>query len=517
MPEPSQRHRSKWTAPFRWLSRELSRLRLTVWLLIVMAVAMIVGSVFPQGYDADTYIESWGEAKYEALARWDLLNLFHSKFFLILGVILLLNLLVCSLVRWFARSGGGLAGARPPAHAREVELAAGAGAGSAVSRSASVLQSKGYKVLSAVGNIVTARRGPWPEGVSLLYHLALVVAIIGFILSALFSFEGDATLYPGEPVTIPTVNAETGAFGLRTQLSEWSIGSWRPFAGARPDTTTWGDRSVTVALKEFRTEWELHQEKYYPKDWLSDLTITDDNGQTRDALVEVNRPLRVSGLTFYQMAYEQEFDVVVLSDTLEVERAHANAYVPFTLESIGGMFFPGTMRVGTLFEKYHDSRPVVPHTPLKWQPPTESEEDGAEAHSEADGEEHGEEGNAAEEEPAPPPPEQIELGDLSAGEPLEVEGFTLKLENPYEASVLTYRHDPGVTPLYIAIVAFLVGLAIRTYWPSYRLSLWIDEAPGGPSRGRLAFRATGMLGDPQSIEEALVDALASKDVASKNA
>ena len=64
--EPERRR----AGPFRWLWRELSRIRLTVWLLNVMALTMVVGSVFPQGYDASTYIQSWGEERYAALAKW---------------------------------------------------------------------------------------------------------------------------------------------------------------------------------------------------------------------------------------------------------------------------------------------------------------------------------------------------------------------------------------------------------------------------------------------------------------
>ncbi len=515
MSQHSQKRHSAWTAPFRWISGELSRIRLTVWLLIVMGVTMIVGSIFPQGYDADTYVSSWGEETYAALSKWGLLNLFHTKYFLILGGILLLNLLFCSLVRWFGRSGAGLARERPAAHAREIALAGGHGESPRV-QALSVLEARGYKILSSAGNVITARRGPWPEGVSLLYHIAMAIAIVGFILSALFSFEGDATLYPGEPQQIATVNAETGACRLGL---------------VKADTTAWEDRYVTITLNEFITEWELDQKKeyerglfntkyeflehkYYPRDWMSELTGVDDDGNTRDALVEVNRPLRISGLTFYQMAYEQEFDVVVMKDTLEVERVRANAYEPFTLESIGGTFFPGTLRVGTLYQKYHDTEPVVPHTALKWQPPAppdtaavEPPTEGIAAHGEETGETHGEEGAPAEDETSPPPPpEKIEIGDLSAGEPIELEGYTLLLENPYEASVLTYRHDPGVPVLYIAIIAFMIGLAIRTYWPSYRVNLWIEDSPTGV-RGRLAFRASGMLGEPEEIEKGLASAL----------
>ena len=58
--------------------------------------------------------------------------------------------------------------------------------------------------------------------------------------------------------------------------------------------------------------------------------------------------------------------------------------------------------------------------------------------------------------------------------------------------------------LYIAIVAFLAGLAVRTYWPSYRVNLWVVPGAGGAVEGRLAFRATGILGEPDDIEDALV-------------
>jgi len=348
-----------------------------------------------------------------------------------------------------------------------------------------VLESRGYKVLSDTGGIVTARRGPWPEGVSLLYPLALAGAIVGFVLSALFSFGGDVTLYPGKPVSVPTVSKETGAYRIRSLKADCSIGAWHPFAFARADTTAWKERQVTLTLNEFRTEWELSKGKYYPKDWLSDvdarLTAGGKDATSKSRVIEVNRPLRLGGLTFYQMAYEQSFDVVVVKDGAEVERGPAQAYVPFTLNAIGGMFFPGDLRVGTLFEKYQPTVPVVPHVELEWQPPAAAEADSAK-------------------------PEKVKAGNLSSENPLALEGFTLLLENPYEGSVLSYRHDPGVPFLYIAITAFIIGLALRTYWPSYRVSLWVEGTPTG-SKGRMVFRATGMLGEPQEIEDGLARAL----------
>jgi cytochrome c biogenesis protein ResB len=535
--EGSRRARAR---PFRWLWRELSRIRLAVWLLIIMAVTMIVGSVFPQGYGPEMYIASWGEERYAAFAKWGLLNLFHTKYFLILGAILLLNLVFCSLIRWSGRRGAGVGGGSAPADAKVVEL--GKTISEATTRAKDVLRSSGYKVVSGISDVVVGRRGPWPEGVSLLYHLAMAVAIIGFILSALFSFEGDVTLYQGEPESVPMVSTGTGAFKFRQALADWEFEGVQPFEFVRPDTTGWEDQVVTLTLDEFRTEWELYEGKYYPKDWISELTVespiearyielmdrvVEAEGTTtqKDIIVEVNRPLRRAGLTFYQMAYEQSFDVVVRRGGRVIERVEAQSYVPFMLDSVDGMFFPGTLRVGTLFQKYLEPEPIVPHIPLKWQPP--EPEPGAEpeppvvlAEAAADTGAVAEADTAAmtaEEEPPPPhggPPERVEIGDLSLEEPLEIGDVTLRLENPYEGSILSYRHDPGVPLLYIAIVAFLVGLAIRTYWPSYRVRVWVEPTREGV-KGRVALRATGMLGEPDAVEKVIMDAFGAKEEAPK--
>jgi len=524
---PRRKQKTFLRVAFEWALRELMRIRLAVWLLIVMTITMVVGSIFPQGYGSETYISSWGETRYAVFSRLGLLNLFHTKFFKLLGIILLLNLVICSIVRLSGKRGAGVSRTAAPQGARPVAI--GGDSDSAISRVVRALTERGYYVARAAGGMISARKGPWPEGVSLLYHLALAIAIIGFMVSALHSFEGDVTLYPGQPVLVKTGSVDTGWQRLRYDLAAWNFIGWHPFEGALPDTAEWEGEEITFTLNEFITHWELYQDKYYPRDWISDMSVQVKGHGPEvvwpSRLVEVNRPLRAGGLTFYQMAYEQEFDVVVRKDGDEVENLRANSYVPFALESIEGMFFPGTLRVGTLYQKYMPTEPVIPHVSLKWQPPEppveevlaeaeepeleESPEPGdAEVLTAAEAESMGMELAEAETVAAtpPPPPERIELGDLSAGEPLEVEGFTLMLENPYEGSVLTYRHDPGVPLLYIAITAFMLGLAIRTYWPSYRVSLWIEENDSG-ALGKLVFRATGMLGEPKVVEDELVNEL----------
>ncbi|HYW68562.1 MAG TPA: cytochrome c biogenesis protein ResB, partial [bacterium] len=107
---------------FGWVLRELMRIRLAVWLLIVMGITMVVGSIFPQGYGAETYVSSWGETRYALFSKLGLLNLFHTKFFKLLGIILLLNLIVCSFVRLSGRRGAGVSKTAAPENARPVAI-----------------------------------------------------------------------------------------------------------------------------------------------------------------------------------------------------------------------------------------------------------------------------------------------------------------------------------------------------------------------------------------------------------
>ena len=244
--------------------RELMRIRLAVWLLIVMTVTMVVGSIFPQGYSSEIYIESWGETRYAVFSKLGLLNLFHTKFFLLLGIILLLNLLVCSIVRVSSRRRVSVSKTTAPRTARAIGM--GGDADSAISRAVRALTERGYFVSRAQGGMVSARRGPWPEGVSLLYHLAMAMAILGFIVSALHSFEGDVTLYPGEPVVVKTASEETGWHKFRYRIATLDIISWYPFEAVMPDTTASEGEEVTLTLNEFITEWELYNDKYYTRD-----------------------------------------------------------------------------------------------------------------------------------------------------------------------------------------------------------------------------------------------------------
>ena len=78
----------------------LSSLKLTICLLIIIAVASILGTVIPQQYDGGESFSHLSPGLVEALKPLQLFDMYHSAWFIILMGLLSLNLTVCSLNRF---------------------------------------------------------------------------------------------------------------------------------------------------------------------------------------------------------------------------------------------------------------------------------------------------------------------------------------------------------------------------------------------------------------------------------
>ena len=95
-PETAAGGNKKRTLPDRLLSSP----RLTVGLLLVLAAASIVGTVFPQGEQARHFLSRLGPAAGSFVGLLQLDNLFHATWYAFLGGLLALHLLFCLYRRW---------------------------------------------------------------------------------------------------------------------------------------------------------------------------------------------------------------------------------------------------------------------------------------------------------------------------------------------------------------------------------------------------------------------------------
>ena len=432
--------------PLRSIYKELSSTHLTLILLIVLAACMLVGTIFPQGGSPEQYADAFGEMRARWFTRLGLFDIFHSWYFLLVGGIFFVNLVLCSVEGWRSHRRPKTA-AFKEASTAQWDLPEGES-----DALLTALRGRGYSVKDVGGTESTAslvaQRGLPSRPVSIIYHFGLALTFVGFVLSALTAFDGEIYLFPGETRNIPQSSPEM------------AVNRWRSNLGlpvAEPD-------SLSLHLESFRTEYTWYNVKYYPKEWKSSVTLTSESGVQKKKVIEVNAPLRHRGMTIYQMAYNQEFDVVLGDTTI-----HVKAGSPFEVPGIDGKFTVRTVRTGTLFR---DGRPeeITPHADLYFKGVDDQK--------------------------------RKRVGRLTLGSKYYFRDVPLTMANFTEASGLYFRRDDGVVFLYVAFLLFMVGLFLRIFWPSYRISVHVDRNEG---RAYLSAKVAGVAAYEDRELDAILD------------
>src|SRR5512136_3155161 len=98
MRQPLSTDKEKGFFPSLWAG--LSSVRLTIPLLIVLAVASIFGTLIPQNGTTEEYLRIYKFSTYKILRILGFLDMYHAGWFIFLLALLSLNLVVCSSKRW---------------------------------------------------------------------------------------------------------------------------------------------------------------------------------------------------------------------------------------------------------------------------------------------------------------------------------------------------------------------------------------------------------------------------------
>jgi len=420
------------------LRKTSSSLKTSVWLLAAMCVFFILGTIFPQGTELKDYMEAGG--KFVPFVKWfNLLGIFTSPLFLILSGLLSVNLLVCIYDRWRAMK-------KRPAYIPEgqffmnpkvVEMAA--------PEDALLLRAKEMRFkekYSAEGIHVLEKGLPF-RWLSWIYHLGIVVAILGFLSTALFAFEEEITLYKGKPVKISLYSPDT----------RWN--KFKKALGMSPPEEK-KEKEYEAALLAFETEYTEALKVDYPKEpltrlalglgfrplmgegkpevsyspkmWLSRISLKTPREKAVKGALWVNRPYRFRGLTLYQMGFEQDITLLVDGKPLKIKSME-----PFEIKGMEGKFITGMAKTGKVYKKDGMVEKFTPFFELK--------------HTGKDG-------------------RKKELGKLVQGKPERFLGKRFLFKGMEEASGLSYRIDPGVTFISISVWLLFAGLLLRSlgYW-----------------------------------------------------
>ncbi|UYO96432.1 cytochrome c biogenesis protein ResB [Microbacterium sp. M28] len=284
----------------RWGWRQLTSMRTALVLLLILAIAAIPGSVFPQRMADPNGVTQWEADNPDLFPVLDAMSMFDvylSPWFSAIYLLLFTSLVGCVIPR--IKHHAKALGTRPPrtparlkrlADHTEVDrdVAEGADAEAEASRAADVAQKQlkalGYRVErydSGKTFSVSAERGYWRETGNLLFHLALVGVLITVGVGGGFAYTGQKVVVEGETFVNSLVD-----------YNSMNRGRFVGDEALTPYAMTLD--SFDVTYQEFGSNASGQA-----GDFSANVSVRDADGSEWDGSVRVNHPLEVSGDKIY--------------------------------------------------------------------------------------------------------------------------------------------------------------------------------------------------------------------------
>jgi len=262
----------------------LISVKLAIWILIVLAVTSILGTVIEQNQPPEKYHQVYEDWAYNLMDRINLFDMYHSWWFLLLLCLFTLNLTCCTIDRL----------PRVIRTVRKPKLVLDDAMGKSLSLTER-WKSKGdvphraeeYKV--ALARVFVAPKVTEADGEVHLYaekgvssrfgayatHAGIVIVFIGAILGNIFGFKSYVNIPDGKEAS------HLDARGGKQHID-------LPFA---------------VRNNRF---WLETYPSGQPKKYASDLSVMENGREVLRKTITVNDPLVYKGVWFYQSGYGQE-------------------------------------------------------------------------------------------------------------------------------------------------------------------------------------------------------------------
>jgi len=267
----------------RYAWRQLTSMRTALILLMLLGVAAIPGSLIPQRATNPMAVREFFSANPE-LARWynraSLFEVYSSPWFSAIYILLFISLIGCVLPRSVEHYKAMLA--KPPATPKNLSRLSlyqeFASSQDSLERANTWFAKNRFRV-RVEENSLSAEKGYLRETGNLLFHLSLILILVGVSFGSLFGMNGYAIVNVGERfINQPTTY----------------------------DTLSFGKLKADNSLQPFQIKVDKFDAKYEPKtsaplDYTAWVTVTD--GQERSKkVIKVNKPLTFGNTRVYLQA-----------------------------------------------------------------------------------------------------------------------------------------------------------------------------------------------------------------------
>ncbi len=304
----------------RFVWTQLTSMRTALILLFALAVAAIPGSLVPQRPISPIAVRDFIAEHpvlgpvYDAVGLFDV---FNSAWFSAIYLLLFVSLVGCIIPRLgvYARLLRNPPPRTPrnltrlPAYAT-VEASESTDGGVILERAATELRRQRYRVRLDGDDAVAAERGYLREAGNLVFHLSLLLLLVGVALGGLFGFRGTSVVLVGQ-----------GFANSITQYDDLSTGGRFSESQLTP---------FTLAVRDFRVRFETGEvQRGAARLFELDAEVTPAPGQPPyTQTIEVNRPLRVSGSTVHLIGHGYAPVVTVTDGDGEVAFSGPVVFLP---------------------------------------------------------------------------------------------------------------------------------------------------------------------------------------------
>jgi cytochrome c biogenesis protein len=269
-------------------------LKLTISLLILLAILSIIGTLIAQNATRSEYVQRYGIGLYEVLNFFDLFDMYHSWWFIAILLLLVINLITCSIHRFpviwsqISRGSGELEDRmlKTIPNVEKIQIP------NPIEREESIQFSlkkwfKSWKRIETENGITLfSEKGRFSRLGVYITHFSILIILIGGIMGSLYGFRGHVEILEGETVD-----------QIFLKIKDEEIP--RPIG-------------FLVRCDEFNiTYYDLKRTEKHVKEYTSHLTILDNGKEVLKKIVQVNHPLHYKGLAFYQSTYGTIVDVTV--------------------------------------------------------------------------------------------------------------------------------------------------------------------------------------------------------------
>ncbi|MFC4371866.1 cytochrome c biogenesis protein ResB [Citricoccus nitrophenolicus] len=284
------------TLRFAWT--QLTSMRTALMLLLLLAVAAVPGSLFPQRPAGPEIVNQYLEDNPvlgEWLDRFQLFDVYSSVWFSAIYILLFVSLIGCVAPR--AVKHAKVLRSAPPRTPRRLSRLpeygtvllepSGPSPAAAVDQAAAYLRRRGYRIEvrqePGGGASVGAERGYVREVGNIVFHLSLIGVLAFMAVGGLLSYSGQKILVEGEEGFANTL-VSYDAFTPGGAFSEDSLA---PFS---------------MSLKSFEKVFDRESETHYgqPLDFTAVMEVQDGTGgEPQERILKVNHPLAFGDTRVY--------------------------------------------------------------------------------------------------------------------------------------------------------------------------------------------------------------------------